>query len=225
MDILDLIRTRRSIRSFEDRPVEASLVDLILEAGRWAPSACNIQGSRYIVIKDQKRKEELIRAGVNKLRDTPLGIFVLYDNRTNNPEYMDHIQSGAACVQNMLLCAHALGLGGVWTCDLPPQKKMRKLLGIPWHYSIIALVRLGYPKFIPQPVKRKYSLGSMYSWDYYEGSEEESFRDRRWYWLLRYSSNKIYNISLVRSVVLGVSHLFPRGVRDRVKGFLSRKFE
>lgn len=224
MDILEAIRSRRSVRLFEDRAVDPSLLDLVLEAGQWAPSACNIQGTRYVVITDEKRKEELIRAGVRKLRDTPVGIFVIYDNRSNNTEYMDHIQSGAASVQNMLLCAHARGLGAVWTCDLPPQKKMRKLLGLPWYYTVIALVRLGYPKFVPPPVKRKYTLRQICSLERYE-EVARGFRDTRWYWMIRHLANRFYNIGVVRQSVLVFSRLFPRSVRDTVKTFLNRKFE
>ena len=225
MDILETIRTRRSVRLFEDRAVAPSLLDLVLEAGQWAPSACNIQGTKYVVVTDEERKEELIKAGVRKLRDTPVGIFVIYDNRSNNTEYLDHIQSGAASVQNMLLCAHALGLGAVWTCDLPPQRKMRKLLGVPWYYTIIALVRLGYPKFVPPPVERKYTLRQICSLERYEEVNTQSFRDARWYWLIRHLANRLYSIGLVRNSVLVFSRLFPRSVRDMVKSFLNRKFE
>ena len=67
-----------------------------------------------------------------------------------NQEYKDHVQSEAACVQNMLLKAHSSGLGACWVCNLPSQTRMRKIFEIPSWYEVIALVTLGYPALHPE---------------------------------------------------------------------------
>jgi len=225
VDVIEAIRTRRSVRQFRGQPVEDAKINRVIEAGRWAPSACNIQGAIFIVVKDEKRKKSLVEAGIGKLKNTPVGIFVLYDSRTNNREYSDHIQSGAAAVQNMLLTAHALGLGAVWICDLPPQKRMRELLGYPWYYTTIALIRLGYPSAEPRGVKRKHSLEEVCHFESFRVEERGSIRDSITYWTARSALWRVYNIEAVRAVILSVSRLFPEFIRERVKRFINRKFE
>ena len=71
-------------------------------------------------------------------------------------EYADDIQSASAAVQNLLLAAHHLGLGGCWICHLPPKKQLRKLLGIPDIFSPVAYVLIGHLSRPPEEMPRKY---------------------------------------------------------------------
>jgi len=132
MDFISLIKTRRSIRLFQDKKIDRKTAKKIIEIATYAPSACNIQGWRFIVVDDQTKKQEIVdHGGSINIKNAPLGILVLYDNRTKNTEYADDVQSAAAAIQNMLLKIHDLGLSACWTCHLPSRKQLRKIFNIP----------------------------------------------------------------------------------------------
>lgn len=162
MDAIEIIKKRRSIRHFKPDAVPADLIKKVIEAATWAPSACNIQGWRFIVIDDPKIKEEIVnQGGATIIKAAPTGIFIVYDKRTKNIEYQDHIQSGAAAIQNLLLAATHFGLGSCWICHLPPQGKLREILKIPPIFSPLAYVALGFPERDAKEVPRIYPLDSL----------------------------------------------------------------
>ena len=166
MDFFSLIKTRRSIRVFQEKGVDQETVRKITEMAAYAPSACNVQGWRFVVVDDQKKKEEIVNMGGSiNIKKAPLGILVLYDNRTKNTEYADHIQSAAAAIQNLLLAAHYLGLGACWICQLPPKKQLRKIFKIPKTLSPITYVMVGYKKNEPVAMPRKYNLDQIISYN------------------------------------------------------------
>jgi len=159
MDFTSLIKTRRSIRLFQDKKIDRSTAKKIIEMATYAPSACNIQGWRFIVIDDQAKKQEIVDSGGSiNIKRAPLGVLVLYNNRTKNTEYQDNIQSAAAAIQNMLLTIHNLGLGACWTCHLPSKKQLRKIFNIPNVMSPIAYIIIGYKKNEITAMPRKHSL-------------------------------------------------------------------
>lgn len=159
MDIYEVIKNRRSIRIFQDKPVEKHLIEQIIEAATYAPSACNIQGWKFIVVDKPDLKDKIFDYGGSILiKKAPMGILVVYDNRTKNTEYQDYIQSAAAAIQNLHLAAINLGLGTCWNCHLPTKKRLRKLFNIPSYFSPIAYILVGYPKNQPREVQRKYTL-------------------------------------------------------------------
>ena len=154
MDLDTAILTRRSIRTFSDKPVSGETVDSLIEAAIYAPSAGNKQGWRFIIVDSDEIKKTLcafngiaMPNGHDLIMRAPLGIVVLYRNDVskNLYEYKDHIQTAGAAIENLLLKATELGLGTCWICKLPTQKKMRKLFGIPKCYDVIAYIALGYP--------------------------------------------------------------------------------
>ena len=166
MDFLNLIKTRRSVRIFQDKEVNRRTIEKIIEMATWAPSACNIQGWRFIVVTDQKKKEEIINLGGSiTIKSAPVGILVLYDNRTKNIQYSDDIQSASAAIQNILLSAHYLGLGACWICHLPPKNQLRKLFKIPTSLSPVAYIILGHKKNEPGQMPRKYSPNKLISYN------------------------------------------------------------
>jgi len=168
MDIIDLIKKRRSIRRFKSDPVPEELVKRIIEAATWAPTACNVQGWRFIIVNDPAIKKEVVnRGGAINIEEAPLGILVVYDKRTKNTEYQDHIQSGAACIQNLLLAAANFGLGGCWLCNLPPKRILKKIFKIPHNFIPIAYVILGYPENEAKQVARKYPLDNLISYNFF----------------------------------------------------------
>jgi nitroreductase len=155
MDLIAAIKTRRSIRIFEDREVPKALIETIIDLARYAPSACNNQGARFIVIDDPGVKQKIVEeGGAISIKKAPVGILVLYDNQTRNFEYSDHIQSASAAIQNLILAAHHYGLGTCWICHLPSKRTLRRIFKIPHHFSPVAYVLLGFKLQEPKEVPR-----------------------------------------------------------------------
>jgi len=145
--MLDLIKTRRSIRSFVDREVPGELVELILEAGRWAPSGMNNQPWRFAVIRDNGLKDMV--SGLTRYAKIVRGANVLiavYLDKAQSYNHTKDVQSVGACIQNMLLAIHSLGLGGVWLGEiLKSDKELKIILEAPDAYELMAVIALGYP--------------------------------------------------------------------------------
>ncbi|GBD96591.1 MAG TPA: nitroreductase family protein [Nitrospirae bacterium] len=162
MDVFEAIKNRRSIRRFEERPVPEELVRKIIEAGQWAPSACNRQAWKFIIIESEEVKERLLKETTAYFAGkAPLLIFVLYSNRTDNLEYKDHLLSAAMAIQNMQLAAYSLGIGACCVNNLPVKSRLRKILNIPRSYDPVALLCMGYPKAVPGTLKRKEDLDAI----------------------------------------------------------------
>ncbi|MEK7167935.1 MAG: nitroreductase family protein [Patescibacteria group bacterium] len=159
MDISEAIKNRRSIRNFSDQAVDRDLVKKLVEAATCAPSACNVQGWKFIIVDDPEIKKRLVDEGGSVLiGKAPLGVLVVYNNQTHNLDYADHIQSASAAIQNLLLTATDLGLGACWICHLPSAGSLRKIFNIPRSFSPIAYIIVGHPKSQSQLIPRKYRL-------------------------------------------------------------------
>lgn len=148
MNILELIQTRRSVRKYSGEPVTDIDIDTILEAGRWAPSGLNNQPWRFAVIRSQEMKKEVatltkystIVLGADTLIAVFLDRLVIYDKTKD-------AQAVGACIQNMLLQAHALGLGACWLGQILAKAEMvRQALGAPENYELMAVVAVGHPE-------------------------------------------------------------------------------
>ncbi|MGE4422041.1 MAG: nitroreductase family protein [Pseudodesulfovibrio sp.] len=114
--VLQAIRERRSIRKFTADPVDKETLKTILEAGQWAPSGKNNQPWRFLVVtRDDPRMEKLAQCTEYSpiVRASAACICVFLDKATMYSEMKDH-QGAGACIQNMLLAIHTLGLGAVW---------------------------------------------------------------------------------------------------------------
>ena len=158
MDVLEAIRTRRSVRQFQAQPVPEQIVEQLLRAAMAAPSACNGQPWQFVVITDRKILQQAAAANPNaKMAATaPLAILVCGDTRLEKaPGYWP--VDCAAAVQNLLLAAHGLGLGAVWTGIWPRQERMdgfRQLFRLPEAVVAHTMVVVGYPAEQPAPVDR-----------------------------------------------------------------------
>ena len=145
MEVLETIRTRRSIRNYERRPVPEESVRKILEAGRWAPSASNSQPWNFIVLRDEGVRREVARATTygKFLADAPLGIAVVTD-----PAASTHpVEDGAIATQNMILAAHALGLGTCWIGSYGStyEERVKEILDIPKDKRLLSILSVGFP--------------------------------------------------------------------------------
>jgi len=158
MDTLEAIHSRRSVRRYQDRPVPEELVQKLLAAASSAPSARNQQPWQFVVIDDREILAEIAEVNPNAqmARRAPLGILVCGDlGLETSPGYW--VVDCAAAVENMLLAAHALGLGAVWTGVYPRQERMdglRRIAKLPDNIMPHSLVVLGYPAEQPTPQDR-----------------------------------------------------------------------
>ncbi len=158
METLEAIRTRRSIRQYLDRPVPEDVLQQVLSAAMYAPSACNQQPWQFLVLEDRKLLREVpkIHPYAAMAVQAPLAILVCGDTSLEEVPGSWVIDCSAA-VQNLLLAAHALGLGAVWCGVYPQQDRVegfRRLLGLPTHVIPHSLVPLGYPAEQPAQEER-----------------------------------------------------------------------
>lgn len=150
MDILQFIKSRRSIRKFFDKPVETEKLTTILEAARWAPSAGNCQPWRFIVVTDKNKTKQFDPVFHQPwVEKAPVVIVVLAlpeaSRKRYGPDSAWYFQDCAAATQNMLLMAHGQGLGAVWIGAFSGDA-VRKQLNIGSQYEVFGLVCLGYYK-------------------------------------------------------------------------------
>lgn len=140
---------RRSIRKFTDEAVSRDDITAILEAGRWAPSGMNNQAWRFMVVfRDDPRMEKLAQCTKygNIVRRCAACICIVLEKEAMYSKIKDH-QSAGACIQNMLLAIHALGLGAVWLGQIiNDQKASLGALGLNEDtYELQAVLALGHP--------------------------------------------------------------------------------
>jgi len=146
VEVLEAIRTRRSIRKYKDQDVADDLIDQILTAGTWAPSGMDNQPWRFAVIRDKKLKSDIAKLAeqTKMLENAPVIIPVFFDHNAGYDNTKD-IQTMGACLQNMLLAIHGLGLGGLWLGEIRKNMdKVRVLCGAPENYELMAVIVLGY---------------------------------------------------------------------------------
>ena len=147
MDLLEGIYTRRSVRQYADRPVERDQLMEIIKAGTWAPSGLNNQPWRFVIItgKDVRLKLAEFTKYRGIIQAAPACVAVFIDRKAMYNDTKDH-QAIGACIQNMLLAAHALGLGAVWLGEiLKNADDIRAFLELPQEMELMAVVAVGHP--------------------------------------------------------------------------------
>lgn len=145
---LEVILSRRTVRQYTQQPVTAAEVEQILEAGRWAPSGRNTQPWAFIVVQDPTLKTGLI--GLTKYKQIVEGstaqIVVFYDKVAGYNRTQDLLGVGA-CIENMLLAAHSMGIGVCWIGDVRDRvEEINRLFDLDnERYEVAALLCLGRP--------------------------------------------------------------------------------
>jgi len=147
MDLLEGIYSRRSVRQYTGQPVEREQLLEIIKAGTWAPSGLNNQPWRFVIVRKRDARFQL--AELTKYRKVieaaSACIAVFIDKKAAYHAAKDH-QAMGACMQNMLLAAHALGLGAVWLGEiLKNAESVRVLLELPPEMELMAVVAIGHP--------------------------------------------------------------------------------
>lgn len=162
MDILEAIKSRRSIRAFKSQNVPAEIVENLIDAARWAPSAGNIQPWEFIIIRKPEIKRRLAEAALGQtfIEEAPVVIVVCANEDRSSQGYgvrgrtLYCIQDTAAAIQNIHLAAHSLGLGTCWVGAFR-EEEARVTLKVPYGMRPVAIIPVGYPDEEPSPRSRR----------------------------------------------------------------------
>jgi len=176
---LELVQSRQSDRSYQDKPVEKEKIERILEVARLAPSACNAQPWKFIVVTDPEKRMQVANATANKLlsmnhftKQAPVQLVLVEENANftstvggwaTNKHY-PHIDLGIVA-SHVCLAATEEGLGSciIGWCD---EKKVQKALDIPKNKRVMLVILLGYSNQPPRRKKRK-EMNEIVSWEKY----------------------------------------------------------
>jgi len=176
--VLEAIRDRRSNVRFNSTPIENEKLNAVLEAGRWAPSWTNVQPWRFIVIKDQAKKERMSGAVSTffslAVKDAPIVIAVCV-NPEKDPFHF--IEDGTTATQNMALAAQSLELSTSWigVFSLRDEKhsterKLKEILDIPKIWRLISLLPIGVSAF--KETKTRKELSDIVEFDCFTTRDE-----------------------------------------------------
>jgi nitroreductase len=173
MSVMTAIKMRRSIRHYQDVHVEKEKLDRVLEAGRLAPSAGNLQEWKFIVVRDEDTRQKLAQAATNQefIEEAPVVLVACatitdYVMKCGQLAYPIDV---AIAVDHMTLKAVEEGLGTCWIGSFN-EAEVRQVLAIPDTIRVVALLTLGTPKFVPGPRKRK-SKEEIVSYEQWSGHE------------------------------------------------------
>ena len=162
MDAIRALRERRSIRAFTDKPVDRQIIEDLVDCARLAPTARNVQPWEFVVVTDNASLRGLADLADHGkfIADAPVCIAVF------SKETKYFLEDGSAATTQLLVAAHALGLGACWVAG---DKKtymdaVRRLLDVPRGYRLISLIALGHPND-PAPQKDKRPLNAVMHWD------------------------------------------------------------
>ena len=157
---IDNIMTRTSIRAYTDEPVPEEMIQTLLKAGMAAPTAMNRQPWEFIVVTDRAKLDEMADSlkYAKMLRQATLAIVVGAKNHFVNRdgetvENMFWVDDCSAATENILLAAHALGLGAVWTAakDEERASAVKATLGTPDEFAPLCVIPIGFPAEDPAP--------------------------------------------------------------------------
>jgi nitroreductase len=149
MDAITAIMTRHSTRQFSDMPVTAEQLETLLRAAMAAPSAGNGQPWRFVVARDEATRARLAKATqyASPIGRAPVGIVVLADTRVSKHPG-SWVQDCSAALENLLLAAHAIGLGGVWIGVQPLEERdaaVRQIVEASEAFAVLGMIAIGHP--------------------------------------------------------------------------------
>ncbi len=155
MIFLDLAKKRYSVRDYNDRKVEKEKLDIILEAGRVAPTGANMQPQKLIVVQSDDGLNKISKA--TRIYDAPLAIIVCTDKSkawTRKYDGKNIAEIDASIVtDHMMLTATDLDISSLWVCWFEPTI-IREEFNIPENYDIVNILALGYTDDAPQSPDR-----------------------------------------------------------------------
>lgn len=158
MNVYEAIEKRRSVRGYESRPVEQEKLDRILEAARLAPSASNRQEWRFVIVRDEATRRQMMAAAANQkfVAEAPVVLACCAETdghlmRCGQPCYPIDV---AIAIDHITLAAVEEGLGTCWIGAFY-EAQVRQILGIPEKIRVVELLTLGYPAGEQKPRSRK----------------------------------------------------------------------
>ena len=163
MDALTCLKTRRSIRTYRPNPVPRAVIEDIVDCARLAPTAFNRQAWTFIVVQDAAVRARIpqLAGHAEFIASAPACVAVF----CGPTEFW--VEDGCAATENLLLAAHAHGLGACWVggYQTPYAGAVREMLGAPADQQLVALVAVGYPA--EEPAVEKKPLGDVIRWERY----------------------------------------------------------
>ncbi|TSC54033.1 MAG: nitroreductase family protein [Microgenomates group bacterium LiPW_31] len=160
MDILEIIKGRRSVRNFQKKEIPEEIVEKLIEALIWAPSAGNLQSRKFYFVFNQGVKERLVGAarGQNFISQAPLAIVGCADTKAirrygERGENLFSICDVSASIQNLMMLAQEHGLGSCWVGAFD-EKEVTKILNLPENLRPIVILPVGWPAEKPEAPAR-----------------------------------------------------------------------
>ncbi|MHA1799702.1 MAG: nitroreductase family protein [Candidatus Helarchaeota archaeon] len=170
---MEIIKTRRTIRKYKNKKVEEDKINKLIEAARWAPSSANLQPIEFIIINDDKIKEKITKiTGHKRYKFAPIVIVVCinFERYRAITKYYDlknqlGLIDASLAIQNLMLMAHAEGLGTAWG-DIFDKNAIKTLLALPEkNIEPFILIPVGYPEGeVPMPPTRR-QLKELIHWN------------------------------------------------------------
>jgi len=174
--LLNLLKSRRSIRRYRPDPVPDEMVEQLLQAGRWAPSASNRQPWDFIVVRDEAIRQQVAEHAAfyfirwAHVAEAPLLIILCGDTGKRIYRQFLHEDIGLAGSQIMLQ-AKALGLGTCWLGGID-RKAIAATFKLPEHLEVVGLLTVGFPAEDPPPTSRK-PLSEIVHYDVYGNQADD----------------------------------------------------
>lgn len=160
MELLEIIKNRRSVRDFQSKEIPGEIVEKLIEALIWAPSAGNLQSRKFYFIYDQKTKNELVKSALRQgfISQAPLVIVGCADKKIASKygergQNLFSICDVSASIQNLMLQAHSEGLGTCWVGSFD-EKEAGKVLNLPENLKPVVILPVGYPSEKPRATSR-----------------------------------------------------------------------
>ncbi len=187
MDVFECIANRRSIRKYKAIPVEWEHIGRIIEAGMAAPSAGNLQDTKFIVVLDEGKRKAIAEACMKQLwmAAAPVHIVICSDPQKTRTFYgvrgerLYTIQNAAAAAENMLLAAHALNLGACWVGAFS-EDMIRDCLSIPNYARPQLVITIGYADekaILPPKLRIEHCVFINRYWGKYWNPETEVLKE------------------------------------------------
>lgn len=173
MNITELVKYRKSVRSWSDKPVDIETVEKIIDAARFAPSAKNLQDWRVIAVTEPELRVKMteIANGQNFVGEAPVILVICGDSSTGmmSCDMPRWVVDATILIDHITLAAAGEGLGTCWIGSFN-QKACRELLHIPDGWEVVELLPLGYPAN-PSPVKKsRKSVSEVLNWNLWDES-------------------------------------------------------
>ena len=155
--VIENIMTRTSIRQFTDQPIAKDTLDLIVKAGMAAPSAMNAQPWAFVVVTEKEVLDSLNSKHPYANLKTAIAAVIVcgnMDKTKDGPGKEYWVQDCSAVTENILLAAHACGIGAVWCGVYPIEERVKDVSGVlqlPETIIPLNIITMGYPAENPEP--------------------------------------------------------------------------